>query len=188
MPLITITETGRTTDTPNATVSVDRGMPHPLTITSPFSDADDARLRWYFEEHLRFPFTQQVRASPRGRRDVGYRTILSPPDRRAAPGAGAGAGRSGAAGDVPSAGRTLTTQRAGTRRRRLPPGALRPARSRPDVSCLGPGGWGEPPYVPRPTDGQPLKALYVQIFAQMPETVAKNEGTVSRSVIQKTVE
>ena len=78
MPLITITETGRTTDTPNATVSVDRGMPHPLTITSPFSDADDARLRWYFEEHLRFPFTQQVRASPRGRRDVGYRTISRP--------------------------------------------------------------------------------------------------------------
>jgi hypothetical protein len=62
MPLITITETGRTTDTPNATVSVDHDTPHPITVTSPFGDADEARLRWYFEEHLRFPFTQQVRA------------------------------------------------------------------------------------------------------------------------------
>ena len=26
------------------------------------SDAEEERLRWYFEEHLRFPFTDQVRA------------------------------------------------------------------------------------------------------------------------------
>lgn len=62
MALITITETGGVADTPNATVSVDHGTPHPITITSPFNETDDARLRWYFEEHLRFPFTQPVRA------------------------------------------------------------------------------------------------------------------------------
>jgi hypothetical protein len=45
---------GRTTETPNATVSVDHGTPYPTTITSPLSEADEARLRWYFEERLRW--------------------------------------------------------------------------------------------------------------------------------------
>jgi hypothetical protein len=45
MPLLTITETGRTTDTPIATVSVDHGTPPPITVTSPFDDTDEARLR-----------------------------------------------------------------------------------------------------------------------------------------------
>jgi hypothetical protein len=61
MPPITITETGRTADARNTTVRVDRGTPHPITVTSPF-DADETRLRWTFEAHLRSPCTQQVRA------------------------------------------------------------------------------------------------------------------------------
>jgi hypothetical protein len=44
MPSIAITETGRTTDTPNATISVDHGTPYPITVTSPFDDADEANL------------------------------------------------------------------------------------------------------------------------------------------------
>jgi hypothetical protein len=40
MPLITMTDTGRVTNTSNATVSVDHGTPYPITLTSPFSDAD----------------------------------------------------------------------------------------------------------------------------------------------------
>ena len=252
MPLITITETGRVTDTPNATVSIDHGTPHPITITPPFSDADDVRLRWYFEEHLRFPFTQQVRARqaaesivtygealfmqvfkstpeiyaayqaavrgglqtlhfdivgsptfhqrhwealrepgrdpfvlhapmvrrtqtalqspmamqaladdppaggdrpPAGPPGCGLPHHLPPPDRRAAPGAGAGAGGSGAAGDVSGAGRTPAAQPADPRRRLLSHGALRSARGCADVSGPGPGGWGEPPHLSAAVDG-----------------------------------
>jgi hypothetical protein len=76
MALITITETGGVTDTPNATVSVDHGTPHPITITSPFNETDDARLRWYFEEHLRFPFTHQVRAREAAESVVAYGEAL----------------------------------------------------------------------------------------------------------------
>ena len=62
MSLITITETGSFTGQPNATLSFDHGAPQPITITDPFSDTEEARLRWYFEEHLCFPFTDGVRA------------------------------------------------------------------------------------------------------------------------------
>ncbi len=63
MSLIAITETGHFTDQPNATLSFDHGVPQPITIADPFSDAEEEHLRWYFEEHLRFPFTDQGRAS-----------------------------------------------------------------------------------------------------------------------------
>jgi hypothetical protein len=76
MLLITITETGRVTDTPNATVSIDHGTPYPITITSPFNEAEDARLRWYFEDHLRFPFTQQVRAREAAESIIAYGEAL----------------------------------------------------------------------------------------------------------------
>jgi len=76
MPLITITETGRFTDTPNATLSFDHGAPSPITITPPVSEAEEARLRWYFEEHLRFPFTDQVRARQAAESIVAYGETL----------------------------------------------------------------------------------------------------------------
>jgi len=76
MRLITITETGCFTDQPNAMLSFDHGAPQPITITAPFSDAEEARLRWYFEEHLRFPFTHGVRASQSAQSIVAYGEAL----------------------------------------------------------------------------------------------------------------
>lgn len=76
MSLITITETGRFTDQPNATVSFDHGAPQPITATDPFRDGEEERLRWYFEEHLRFPFAHGVRASQAVRSIVTYGEAL----------------------------------------------------------------------------------------------------------------
>src|SRR5262245_13232113 len=76
MSLITITETGRFTDQPNATVRFDHGAPQPITVTDPFSDVEEERLRWYFEEHLRFPFTDQVHASQAAQSVVAYGEAL----------------------------------------------------------------------------------------------------------------
>ena len=76
MSLITITETGRFTDQPNATLSFDHGAPQPITITDPFSDAEEERLRWYFEEHLRFPFTDQMHTSQAAQSIVAYGEAL----------------------------------------------------------------------------------------------------------------
>jgi tetratricopeptide (TPR) repeat protein len=45
-----------------ATVDFDRGPEHGIRVSDPFSAGEEAELAWYFEEHLRFPFTGQVRA------------------------------------------------------------------------------------------------------------------------------
>jgi hypothetical protein len=43
------------------------GYDYPVTVASPF-DADQQReLDWYFEQHLRFPFTGEVRARQAGK-------------------------------------------------------------------------------------------------------------------------
>jgi tetratricopeptide (TPR) repeat protein len=46
----------------NAVVIFDHGEEYPIIITDPFTEGEEKRLEWYFEEHLRFPFTHQVRA------------------------------------------------------------------------------------------------------------------------------
>ncbi len=46
----------------NTTISFDGGEECPITVTDPFSEKEEALLEWYFEEHLRFPFTEQVKA------------------------------------------------------------------------------------------------------------------------------
>ncbi|MCP4113017.1 MAG: CHAT domain-containing protein [Desulfobacteraceae bacterium] len=63
MPVITIRETADFDASPNATVSFDRHGDFPVTVTNPFSQEDEKLLEWYFEEHLRFPFTNQVQAA-----------------------------------------------------------------------------------------------------------------------------
>jgi tetratricopeptide (TPR) repeat protein len=62
MTLITIREREGAKDGPNATVSFDRGEEFRITVSDPFSEQEEARLAWYFEEHLRFPFVDQVDA------------------------------------------------------------------------------------------------------------------------------
>jgi len=46
----------------NASVGFDGGEEFPVMIADPFSKEDEARLEWYFEEHLRMPFVHRVRA------------------------------------------------------------------------------------------------------------------------------
>ena len=41
---------------PNAQVSFEYGEEFPATIQNPFSEAEEERLAWYFEEYLRYPF------------------------------------------------------------------------------------------------------------------------------------
>src|SRR5260370_14962662 len=68
MGLITIREqsiaTNETTGTvtATATMSFDHGPEYTMTVSDPFTKEEDAELEWYFEEHLRFPFLNQVRA------------------------------------------------------------------------------------------------------------------------------
>jgi hypothetical protein len=100
-----------------------------------------------------------VIARPRGRRDVGYCTSSRPLIDRLRQVQAPVQVDLVRPETYPALVEPLTTQRAASRHRRLPPGARRPARSRPDVPRLGPGGWDEPPDVPRPPDGQPFKAL-----------------------------
>ena len=59
MTLISIRERGLST--PDPVVSID-GQEYPITVADPFSPAEEARLEWYFEEHLRFPFLDNVQA------------------------------------------------------------------------------------------------------------------------------
>jgi tetratricopeptide (TPR) repeat protein len=45
----------------NAVVSFNDGHPFPITVTDPCTGSDDEkRLEWYYEQHLRFPFTDDV--------------------------------------------------------------------------------------------------------------------------------
>src|SRR5438874_1780201 len=50
-------------DGSNATVSFDNTGEYPITISDPFAEPEEEQLlEWYFEEHLRFPFLEQVKA------------------------------------------------------------------------------------------------------------------------------
>ena len=62
MALIRIREYTATAEGFEAAVSCDDGTEYPITIRDPFSQKDEERLEWYFEEWLRFPFTRQVEA------------------------------------------------------------------------------------------------------------------------------
>ncbi len=59
MPLISIRQRGAISAGP--VVAID-GQEYPTTVTDPFEPRAEADLEWYFEQHLRFPFTDQVRA------------------------------------------------------------------------------------------------------------------------------
>jgi tetratricopeptide (TPR) repeat protein len=73
MEVIEIREdTGRSS---GAVLRID-GYEHPITVASPF-DADQLQeLDWYFEQHLRFPFTDQVRARQAGESVTAYGEAL----------------------------------------------------------------------------------------------------------------
>src|SRR6266567_9456359 len=62
MAVIRIREISGSSDGSSAVVSFDHGEEYSITIKDPFSKAEEQQLEWYFEEHLRFPFTRKVQA------------------------------------------------------------------------------------------------------------------------------
>jgi tetratricopeptide (TPR) repeat protein len=63
-------------DGTNACLVFDHGEEFPISISDPFSESDEARLEWYFEHHLRFPFTHQVDAQEAGESITAYGEAL----------------------------------------------------------------------------------------------------------------
>jgi tetratricopeptide (TPR) repeat protein len=62
MTLITLRERGTKTD--SAVITFEGSSAEfPVTISDPFSADEEKRLEWYFEQHLRFPFTDGVKAA-----------------------------------------------------------------------------------------------------------------------------
>ena len=77
MPTITIRE--RTSLGPqgeNASVSFDNGPLYDIAISDPFSEQQERQLEWYFEEHLLFPFKDQVKAEHCAKSIAEYGEIL----------------------------------------------------------------------------------------------------------------
>jgi hypothetical protein len=64
MPLIRICEARESSVEGDfaGTVSIDDGSDHAIVIRSPFDETQEAELDWYFEEHLRRPYLNQVKA------------------------------------------------------------------------------------------------------------------------------
>ncbi len=63
MTTIAIREIAGFGQRPNAVVSFDRRGEFPVSVAEPFSEKEKALLEWYFEKHLKFPFTRQVDAA-----------------------------------------------------------------------------------------------------------------------------
>ena len=75
----------QTTTDANALLIFDHGEQYPITITDPFSEGEEERLEWYFEQHLCSPFTQQVRAREAAESVTAYgealfRQVFADPD------------------------------------------------------------------------------------------------------------
>ncbi len=62
MALIRIQESSEQAGSFYAKVSFSQEPAFDVTIRDPFSKAEEECLEWYFEEHLKFPFTNQVKA------------------------------------------------------------------------------------------------------------------------------
>src|SRR5579863_2360202 len=62
MAIIRIQERTQESGSFHATLSFQHGAEFPITIKDPFTEAEEERLAWYFEEHLHFPFTRKVQA------------------------------------------------------------------------------------------------------------------------------
>lgn len=62
MTTVRIRERENPGDALNAAISFDGGEEFPVRVTDPFSKQEEERLAWYFEDHLRLPFANQVTA------------------------------------------------------------------------------------------------------------------------------
>ncbi len=62
MTLITIREQAKTESGFDAVVSFDHTGEYKAAIANPFTEKEEKRLEWYYEEHLRYPYLEHVRA------------------------------------------------------------------------------------------------------------------------------
>src|SRR5450755_679352 len=62
MTLIRIQECSEQAGIFQAKVSFNQGQEYDITVHDPFSKEEEESLEWYFEKHLSFPFTDQVKA------------------------------------------------------------------------------------------------------------------------------
>ncbi len=76
MTLISISEQSTTDDGWTATVAFDNGPRRTIRVRDPFSPAEEKRLEWYFEQHIRFPFTDGVKAQEAAQSVTAYGTHL----------------------------------------------------------------------------------------------------------------
>lgn len=67
-----ISEQNRT----NAIVSINDDEEYPATIKDPFSQKEEHELEWYFEEHLSFPFLEEIRARNAAKSIITYGETL----------------------------------------------------------------------------------------------------------------
>jgi len=76
MPVIRIAETGRDGDGFLANLTFDTVDTYPIQVKTPFTVEQEKDLEWYFEEHLRFPFADKVRARDAGKSVYTYGMAL----------------------------------------------------------------------------------------------------------------
>lgn len=62
MPTITIRQQQKTADGFSATVTFDNAVEFPISIVNPFTPEEEKRLEWYFEQWLRRPILDTVKA------------------------------------------------------------------------------------------------------------------------------
>ncbi len=74
--IIRIREQAEQDGTFSAMVSFDHGPEYPITVRDPFTKEQEQELEWYFEEHLRFPFTKKVRANDAAKSIITYGETL----------------------------------------------------------------------------------------------------------------
>jgi tetratricopeptide (TPR) repeat protein len=76
MTLISIREQAPIIDGFNAILTLEQVGEFPLVMHHPFSPKQEARLAWYFEEHIRYPFVKQVIAREAAASIVAYGEAL----------------------------------------------------------------------------------------------------------------
>ena len=74
--VIRIQEQSEQDDGFRTAVSFDYGPPYPITVRNPFTEEQEKELEWYFEKHLRFPYTKKVRAKEAATSIIAYGETL----------------------------------------------------------------------------------------------------------------
>src|SRR5579884_899712 len=76
MTLIRIQERPAGPNGSNAVLSFEHGAEYPITIADPFCEEEEQQLEWYFEQWLRFPFLNHVKAQAAAQSIVLYGETL----------------------------------------------------------------------------------------------------------------